>query len=96
MLIPNLNSGRGFNPVTTGNETGYLISAINWNDKRKWVGGLSLFYDYFDIEKDNYCLGRTGSRITYKRFENERKYEMKVKTKVIINFENFKIQTCLV
>ena len=95
MLIPNLNLvypisvifwtsilGRGFDPKTTGNDTGYLISAINWNDKRKWVGGLSLFFDYFNIKKDDYFMGRIGGRLAYKNLENECKYEKKVKTKV--------------
>ena len=36
-------------------------------------------------------MGRTGSRIARKNLENECNYEKKVKTKVQINFQVFKI-----
>ena len=78
----NVVKGRAFDPKSKGNETGYLISAINWNDKRGYVGGLSLFYDYFNLKKDDYFMGRTGARLAYKKMESEKNYEKYVKTKV--------------
>jgi len=78
----NVVKGRGFNPIGSGNRTGYFISAINWNSDRSWTGGMELFFNYFNLKTDDYFFGRSAARKAYKNFQNELNYEKNVKKKV--------------
>ena len=66
----------------SGNRTGYVISAINWNSDRSWTGGIELFFDYFNLKTDTYYMGKSAARKAYKNFQNELNYEKNVKIKV--------------
>ena len=74
--------GRGWDPTTSGNESGYLMGCVIWNDKRGWAGALDKLYDSFSLVKSMYYGSRTGARIARRLFRNEINYAKKRKNKV--------------
>ena len=74
--------GKGWDPTTLGNETGYLLGCAIWNHKRGWVGILDKLYDNFSLVKNMYYGARTGARIARRLYRNEVNYNKKRKTKV--------------
>ena len=65
-----------------GNHTGYLVSAINWNCRRGFIGGLNLFYRYFNLKTDTYYGARIGLMDAKKKHENTKNHLKRVKIKV--------------
>ena len=79
-----VRKGHGFDPLTLGNETGYIIGCIIWNSKRNWVGAYHRFCDQFSLTKNSYFGSRTGARIAKRRYKAECHYHKKIRDKVRI------------
>ena len=74
--------GTGWNPVTSGNECGYLAGCMIWNCKRGWAGALDRLYENFSLVKSMYFGARTGARIARRLYRNEINYAKKRRNKV--------------
>ena len=74
--------GKGWDPLTSGNESGYLAGCMIWNCKRSWAGALDLLYDKFNLVKSMYFGARTGARIARRLYRNEKDYAKKRRNKV--------------
>ena len=74
--------GKGWDPTTMGNELGYLIGCLIWNEKRGWVGAIEKLFDQFELVKSMYYGARTGARIAKRLYRNEVNYAKKRKNKV--------------
>ena len=74
--------GRGWDPTTYGNETGYLLGCLIWNCKRGWVEARDLLYENFSLVTSMYYGARTGARIAKRLYKNEKNYAKKRKNKV--------------
>ena len=72
----------GFDPLTVGNETGYICGCIIWNEERNWIGAFNRFCDQFSLLKSDYFGSRTGARIIKRRYKNELQYHKKIRNKV--------------